>query len=86
MRFVKPRKPRGIKLNGERSEDYCTGCYMRGCDPFGNSPAYYNKIHKRLEAGLCPSCGHNPCRCKSKLSINEPIMVTHNNKKEKRKK
>lgn len=86
MRYVKPRKPRGVKQNGEKSEDFCPGCYMRGCDPSGNSELYAGKIRNRLNAGLCPACGHNPCRCKSSLSVSTPRMVTHNNRKARREK
>lgn len=84
MRFVKPRKPRGIKLNGEESYDMCDGCYMPFCDSMAASPEYYAKIHARLKAELCPACGHNPCRCKSKLKNKTTVIVTHNNRKERR--
>ena len=85
MRFVKPRKPRGTKLNGEKSYDMCEGCYMPFCDSFAASEKYRHKIHSRLKTGVCPACGHNPCRCKSKLHTKTSVIVTHNNKKEKRK-
>ena len=67
MHNKKDRKPRGIKLNGERSMDMCTGCIAFGCDPMAMSPRFQNKINKRIELGLCPACGSNPCKCKSKL-------------------
>ena len=67
MNDKKKRKPRGIKLNGMRSYDMCTGCYMPFCDPFAASPEYRYKIGKRLEAGLCPACGREKCRCKSSI-------------------
>ena len=83
MRVVKPRKPRGRKLNGEESYDMCPGCYMPYCDPFAASRLYSQKIDQRLEKGECPACGHNPCRCKSSIYAKVPIIVTHNNKKKK---
>lgn len=66
--FKKARKPRGWKLNGERSQDMCTGCLSFGCDPFSDSYAWDKKKRKRAAAGLCKSCGHNPCTCKSTLN------------------
>ena len=85
MRFVKPRKPRGIKLDGTPSIDFCEVCKMPGCDPCGASLKYLAKTFDREERGVCTACGHNPCRCKSRLSVSEPIMVTHNNRKARRK-
>ena len=73
MRKVKVRKPRGMKQNGCRSYDMCPYCYMPGCDPFGASALYRRKIEQRLKRGLCPACGHAPCRCKSKLTLKAPI-------------
>lgn len=67
MKFRKQRKPRGIKLNGRKSYDMCTGCYMPHCDPFAASPKYREKIEKRLREGKCPACGHYHCRCKSTI-------------------
>lgn len=84
MRYVKPRKPRGRKLNGEMSEDFCTGCKMRGCDPFGNSELYINKLNDRRKRGVCTACGQMPCVCKSSLSAKTEVLVVHNNKKAKR--
>ncbi len=81
MRFIKARKPRGLKLNGRKSYDMCTGCYMPFCNSMAASPLYYEKIRRRLKEGNCPACGHNPCRCKSKLGISSHLMITHNNKK-----
>lgn len=74
MKQVKPRKPRGVKLNGQRSYDMCPHCYMPGCDPFGGSEKYRRKIQMRLEKGLCPACGHNLCRCKSKLGLKSRVI------------
>jgi hypothetical protein len=41
MKFVKARKPRGIKKNGQRSKDLCPHCFAFHCDPvpseIGNS-------------------------------------------------
>ena len=50
MRFVKPRKKRGIKLSGDLSYDLCPCCYAPYCDPFLRHP----KVEKRLRAGVCP--------------------------------
>ena len=61
----KERKDRGWKQSGGRSIDFCDYCFKPGCDPTGGSPAYRQKIDKRLEQGLCPSCGKMPCECKS---------------------
>lgn len=82
MRFVKPRKPRGTKLNGERSFNFCTGCYSPFCDPFLRPP----NVDRRLRAGLCPACGKpkDRCGCKSSLDAKRPVMVTHNNRKGRR--
>ena len=48
MRFVKPRKKRGIKLSGDLSYDLCPCCYAPYCDPFLRHP----KVEKRLRAGV----------------------------------
>ena len=63
----KARKPRGRKLDGTMSVDFCPGCGMPGCDPFGGSRAWQAKKDRRRAAGKCVACGHNPCRCKSAL-------------------
>lgn len=63
----KPRKPRGIKLNGKKSYNMCPDCYMPGCDPFGGSKEYRQKIDKRLREGKCPACGQAKCQCKSTM-------------------
>lgn len=84
MKFVKPRKPRGIKKNGQRSYNLCTGCYARNCDPMARSPKFDAMVHRRLEAGVCVACGYNPCRCKSSLFVKVPVMKTHNNKQSKK--
>jgi len=39
------------------------------------------KKEKRIKANVCIACGQNPCRCKSKLEITRPILVTGKNKK-----
>lgn len=65
----KARKPRGWKLTGIRSEDMCKGCLSFDCDPFTDGFRWRKKKEKRLDAGLCPSCGHNPCACKSTLDL-----------------
>lgn len=82
MHFVKPRKKRGIKLTGDRSYDLCPCCYAPYCDPFLRHP----KVEKRLRAGVCPACGKPKaqCGCRSSLKTKAPIMVTHNNRKERR--
>ena len=61
----KKRKPRGIKLTGERSLDLCDGCLSFHCDPMTMSAKFTRKITKRLENLQCPACGHRPCTCKS---------------------
>lgn len=67
MPFRKRRKPRGYKKSGERSYDMCPWCYKPGCDPFGGSARYRQKIEKRLAAGRCPACGKTSCSCKSSV-------------------
>lgn len=81
MRFVKPRKPRGIKLSGEKSYNLCPCCYSPYCDPFLRHP----NVERRLRAGLCPACGKpkGRCSCRSSLKAKSPIMVTHDNRKRK---
>lgn len=74
MRFVKPRKPRGIKKDGTRSMDMCS-CLAFHCDPFCMSRAFNAKVHRRHAAGVCPSCGAKPCKCKSMKGIRQHIMV-----------
>jgi len=64
----KKRKPRGIKLDGTRSLDMCPYCFSFRCDPSLISNLISIKFKKRLDMGLCPSCGHEVCRCKSKLN------------------
>lgn len=85
MRQVKPRKPRGIKLNGQRSMDLCPYCYSFGCNPMSMSHAFSEKIRKRLDNGQCPSCGKPKafCSCKSSLNLHtgEIRLCTHNNRK-----
>ena len=66
MKIRKERKPRGYKANGDKSIDFCPYCFRPGCDCMGGSPLYRRKVDKRLEAGLCPACGHMPCTCKSR--------------------
>jgi hypothetical protein len=59
--FKKPRKPRTT------GRDMCPGCIAFGCDPMTMSRAFRRKVDARQAEGLCPACGRNPCRCKSKL-------------------
>lgn len=66
MKFKKARKPRGRKKNGHMSYDLCSGCYYPHCDPMFRRPGH---IDERLEKGLCPGCGKDPCTCKSSLSV-----------------
>lgn len=84
MKFVKPRKPRGIKLNGHKSYNLCTCCYSPHCDPMANSPKFSMMIERRKRAGVCVACGYNPCRCKSSNTNRVPVIQTHNNKKTKK--
>jgi hypothetical protein len=67
-KLLKPRKPRGIKLNGQPSLDMCT-CYSFHCDPMTVSRKFSQKISRRLAAGVHPPCGTMPCTCKSSLSM-----------------
>lgn len=78
MRYQKPRKPRGLKLSGEKSYDLCPHCYAPHCDSFFRN----RNVEDRLKKGLCPACGQptGHCKCKSKLGIQNPIIKTHNNK------
>ena len=69
MRNKKARKPRGIGLDGVPSYDLCTGCYAYNCDPFMMSQKFRDMVDERRKAGVCVACGHNPCTCKSSLSI-----------------
>ena len=63
----KKRKPRGKKLNGEKSYDMCPHCYMPFCDSFAASDKYRKKVYTRLEEGKCPACGQYNCKCKSTI-------------------
>jgi hypothetical protein len=63
--YKKPRKRRGIKLDGTRSYDLCPGCYSYGCDPFTMSPKFRAMVSRRLKEGRCVACGHHECTCKS---------------------
>lgn len=65
----KKRKPRGVKQNGYPSYDLCEYCLAPDCNPLYNSCEFEEKIQRRLKAGVCPACGHKPCRCKSSLKI-----------------
>ncbi len=82
MKFIKPRKKRGLKRNGDKSFDLCPCCYAPYCDPMLRHP----KVERRLRAGLCPACGmpKGQCRCRSSLKASGYIMVVHNNRKERR--
>lgn len=62
---MKPKKPRKPRTTGM---DMCT-CYAFHCDPMSMSRKFQDKINKRLRAGLCGACGHNPCECKSSMSV-----------------
>lgn len=85
MRHLRTRQDRGVKLNGEKSLDLCTGCYSFHCDPMSMSPAFQAKIHDRLRQGRCPACGKPKgfCSCKSVLAGHGEVkkVMTHNNKK-----
>lgn len=63
----KKRKLRGTKLNGLKSKDFCKGYIAFSGDPHAMSQKFRQKIEKRTEKSLCPSCGQKSCRCKSKL-------------------
>lgn len=84
MRWKKPRKPRGIKLSGNKSYDFCPVCYAPFCDPMSQSIRIREKITRRLRDGRCPACGNQKqaCRCKSGLGLKNPVLVTHNNRKQ----
>lgn len=66
MGVKKERKPRGIKMNGQKSLDMCT-CFSFHVNPCTVSRKFKEKIEKRLKAGLCGACGNKKCKCKSKL-------------------
>lgn len=83
MRFIKPRKPRGIKKSGYLSVDMCPYRYAIYCDPGSDSDHWRRKKSKRFAAKVCIACGQYPCRCKSKLKIKQPIMVVEKKKKSK---
>lgn len=85
MKYVRVRKPRGVKQDGTPSYDFCRGCYHPGCDPMALSPLMEAKISGRLRSGRCPACGKlvEYCSCKSG-AVSRPVMRTHNNKKERR--
>ncbi len=68
--MIKKRKPRGIKKNGRKGEDLCPWCLSFNCDPGTMSEKFQAKVRKRLDQGLCPSCGTNPCKCKSNIRNN----------------
>jgi len=67
MKIKKARKPRGIKKNGHRSLDMCPDCLSFYCDPMRMSSKFRDKVNKRRDLGVCPSCGAKPCKCKSTL-------------------
>lgn len=52
----KIRKPK-TGTTKRRSHNMCDCCYAINCDPGTMGPIWWNKVHKRLRAGLCPSCG-----------------------------
>ena len=82
MKVLKKRKPRGTKLNGQKSYDMCPDCYMPGCDPFGGSKLYRDKIEKRLKEGKCPACGQVDCKCKSTILSPKRWEERENRRKE----
>ena len=63
----KQRKPRGIKLTGEKSLNMCPCCKAFHCDPMSMSHKFDDQQDQRRRAGVCTACGHNPCVCKSEL-------------------
>jgi hypothetical protein len=65
----KIRKPR------KTSEDFCPSCMNTSCNPV-NAPLFQRKLDRRKAAGVCLSCGHNPCRCKSKMGRKVGGIVT----------
>lgn len=65
----KARKPRGKKLNGQASYDLCPHCLAYHCDPITMSPAFNAKVSQRSAQGVCRSCGHHPCRCRSTCKL-----------------
>lgn len=65
--FKKKRKPRGVKLNGRKSQDMCPDCFSFNCDPMSMSKKFQDKIRGRRQKGLCGACGHTPCSCKSSM-------------------
>lgn len=62
MAQIRPPKERKDRTKGQ---DLCPYCLSFGCDGVNMSPKFERKMRKRREQGLCPSCGHQPCRCKS---------------------
>jgi hypothetical protein len=74
MRFIKPRKPRGKKMDGTPSLDMCS-CFAFYCDPSTMSRKFSQKISRRRSAGLCPCCGNKQCVCKSSRLLRVPRMV-----------
>lgn len=74
MRFVKPRKPRGKKMDGSPSLDMCS-CFAFYCDPSTMSREFDAKIRRRRSAGVCLCCGAKPCICKSSRLVKVPRMV-----------
>jgi hypothetical protein len=69
MKQKKARKPRGIGKDGLRSYNLCTGCYSYNCDPGTMSLKFIEMVSWRRKNNLCVGCGHNPCTCKSSLSL-----------------
>ncbi len=57
-------------------QDMCS-CFRFGCDPFGASPLFREKIDRRHKKGLCGACGAKPklrygnmvCKCKNKKEL-----------------
>jgi hypothetical protein len=79
-RYKKPRKPRGIKKNGELSMDMCEGCYGFNCDPTTMSIKWKDHVHKCYKEKRCVGCGEfrEECNCKSSLGARPQIIHDSN--------
>jgi hypothetical protein len=80
LRYIKPRKPRGIKLDGTKSLDMCKDCHSFFCDFMYDSREWAAKKRDRHNRHVCVACNSNPCKCKSH-KLSSPKLVLHNNKK-----
>lgn len=75
---IKPKrkriKKRGVGGNGFKQDgktpslDLCDYCYSFCCDPMLMSSKFKAKLDNRTRQNICPSCGNNPCKCKSYLN------------------